>query len=169
VTAVEGGLLDRLILMSARHMVKDSLTALGWFDAGRYHEPITWLEEQVPTWEKLEANTIIVSLDTMEDEPAELGSSLTIDDHALIVDVYAKTEGLARHLAGDCRDILRGKMPSIGRTAPVLDVLDYRQATPTRVSFADIEKVHVDAGAPPGSAKLQFWRSVMCNLSVDVD
>ncbi len=143
-TTVVGGLRGRLIVDSYRKMLRDSLDALGWFDSGRQHRPITFVSNEYKVDEEVPLNTIVVADSDVTDEPAEMGSVLADDTWTIYVDFYAEDDSLGRHLMGDFRDISRGKMPSIDRTGPVFNVLSLHEPTPTTLFVCQITDVTVD-------------------------
>lgn len=143
-TTIVGGLRARLIRDSAYAWIREGLEALGWDDAGRRHLPIVWREGDVDFDEKIEFNTISLSQTDVIDEDAELGSSLTNDTWTFYVDFFAENDSVGTHFIHDVRDILRGKMPAIGRGRPTFDVYDYSLATPVIIAVCDVERVTVD-------------------------
>jgi hypothetical protein len=47
-------------------------------------------------------------------------------------------------MSKDLKDILAGRMSSIGRSAPIISVVDYTIATPAEIFVVQIENVLVD-------------------------
>lgn len=135
---IEGGKRDRMIIESFYWMLRGSLEALGWFDSGRQHGPINMAPVPVSRKEQIPYNTLTVTWEDIDATEAELGSSAAELTHTVYVDFNAEPpppdgnggEALGKHLIGDVRSIVVGEMPSIGRTAPILEVLDYSLATP---------------------------------------
>lgn len=136
---IEGGKRDRMIIESFYWMLRNSLTSLGWFEAGRQHLPINMIPVPVSSRDEIPYNTLVVNWEDIDGTDAELGSNALELVHTAFVDFYAEPpppdgnggEALGKHLIGDVRSIIIGEMPSIGRSWPTLDVLDYSLATPT--------------------------------------
>lgn len=165
-TVVEGGLRDRLVFESFHTMVKTALTDLGWFEPGRKHAPVVFRTTAVPEGEQIPANTVAVSSEDLDDSPGEIGSTLTEDRTVVWVDFYAESDALGRHLIGDVRDVLRGKMPSIGRTDPSFVVLDFTVVAPHPELFlVGIEDVAVERSHSPTAQR--HWFAVTCSLVED--
>lgn len=140
-----GGLRARLIHDSLYRMVEQSLGDLGWFASGRGHKPIDMTPEPQPGDKEIPLNTLVLAdEDALMADDLELGSNLA--EHAWIFywDFYAESKPLGIHLIRDIRDILSGRMASIGRTQPRLDVYDWTQATPTVVFHCELEEISVD-------------------------
>lgn len=162
--AFVGGLRTRLIVMSFQQMIRDSLDALGWFDAGRQHQPINFVVRPAEWEDKVDFNSIAVTCEDVADIDAETGSNLTEDTWTYSVDIYAEDDAVGIHLINDIRDILRGKIPSIGRTGPILPVFDYQAATPTQIFTCDIEDVVVDRARGFTKAWQQHWWAARCDV-----
>ena len=158
---VNGGLRSRLILDSLYHLIDDSLNALGWYDSGRQHLPVSVTAEPINNNEEVPLNTIGVELDSSSDTDLEVGSNATIDDWLCYVDVYAENPAIGLELSNDIRDILRRQHPSINRDRAVLDVYDYRLATPTVLFTAFITNVRVDRARD----WIQLWKQNWVSLS----
>lgn len=157
---MEGGIRTRLISDSVYHLVHDSLGDLGWFDPGRNHKPIQMRTEPYPNREDIPLNAVVVSDTVTTDEDAELGSNLGEMATTYYVDFYAESEALGKDLIGDVRDILRGRIPSIGRTDSTLPVYDWRMATPSLLFYCDIQDVLVEQVHDVPKPFLMFWRLV---------
>lgn len=163
-TSVEGGLRARLIRDSLEELVRSGLTARGWFDPGRRHSPIVFVPEPNDWDEPIEANSLAISGGDSIDDPLELGSTASEDRWTFYVDFYAEDESVGTDVSGDIRDLLRGQLPSIGRTNPVLPVLDFREATPTELFTCDIESVVLDRGRGFSQPWLRWWYTVRLDL-----
>lgn len=159
-----GGLRTRLILRSFQEMVQSSLDALGWFDLNRRHQPLNFIVRP-PDWaETVDFNSIAITCEDVTDDDAELGSNLTDDTWTFSVDVYCEKDSVGISLIGDVRDILRGKIPSIGRTGPILPVIDYQATTPSQIFVCDIERVTVDRARNFPKAWQQHWWAARCDV-----
>lgn len=139
-----GGLRSRMIKDSYRNLIVDNLTSLGWFDSGRRHIPIT-IADRPNKWDDPVAfNTLTVSLEDRVDVDAEMGSNLSIDTWTSYVDFYAESDDLGLQVMGDIRDIVRGKLPSIGRTQPCFDCFDYRLDPPEAFTVIQVQNILED-------------------------
>lgn len=159
-TVVVGGLRARLVRESLYQTVYDSLASLGWFDSGRQHQPITFVSAPIDDRVEIKFNTIAIAdanIDTLE---AEIGSSLAEHRWNFYIDVYGESNALGVELAHDIKDILEGRMPSIGRNEPSFSVLDYRQATPSLITTCQIENVMVDRAQGFPEQWRRWWYSV---------
>jgi hypothetical protein len=172
VTNLVGGLRAIMIHDSLVHMVEDSLAALGWFDptvydtpAGtRTNQPLHFIPRPADWQDKVLFNSYAISTDDVTDHPAEIGSDLTEDTRLFTIDLYCEDDHIGTHLKDDVRDILRGKIPSIGRTGPVLQVFDYSQPTPPVVFSCDIDNVVADRAHNFPKAWQQHWWSIRCDV-----
>lgn len=158
-----GGLRDRMVFESCASMIHAELDTLGWFDADRAHAPINWRTSIVPENEELPINTLAISSEDSRHYDMEIGSGLSEDRMIVIVDFYAESDALGRHLAGDVRDILRGKMPP-GRTDPSFTVYDYRDTPPTALFVAEVEGVMLDRSHGFDAPFRRHWFSVLAEL-----
>lgn len=143
-TIVAGGLRARLIHDSLYQMLLAALTDLDWFDSGRQHAAINFIARPVANDEEIPLNTVALVDEDQRAIDEELGSVLAEHRWTYYVDFYAEDDVIGKHLIYDVRDILSGRMPSIGRGDPSLEVLDYRQATPSELFTVEIEDVIVD-------------------------
>lgn len=161
---IVGGLRARLIKDSFFYMLEGRLTALGWFDSGRQHLPVNMLAMPRNWDQPIEFNTLAVSAEDVNDTESEMGSNLAEDRWTVYVDFFAEDDSVGADLANDVRDILRGKMPSIGASRAVLDVYDYRQATPPVIAYVDIENVLLDRARNFPRPWQQHWYAIRCDL-----
>lgn len=159
-----GGLRARLIGDSAYQMITTAVEALGWLQPGRRHKPITFRPKPVPFDEEVPFNTLAVSQTDVSGMEAELGSLLTDDTWTFYVDFYAEDESIGKHLIHDVRDALRGMLPSIGRSRPILPVYAYDQATPVVAFYCDIEDVIVDRANDFPKPHQRYW--YVCRFDV---
>jgi len=165
-TLLVGGLRVRLAFSSLYNMLNTSLTSLGWFDAGREHLPITFLGEPVDDENEVPINTLVLTGESVFTSDIELGSARSEFSRQFYLDFYAESHALGEHLAFDLRDILEGRMASIGRTGPVVSLYDYTiTPTPPVFSVAEIESVFVDRALPGGAAS---WKKNWWSLSFRV-
>lgn len=119
-----GGLRLRLIKDSLYYMLNSSMDQLGWFNSGLTTKPVILTPEQLDTSVEIKPNIVGISSENMIQQDIELGSNLAENTWDIYIDVLAEDEAVGIHLAGDIYDILRGKISSIGRTKPRLEVYD---------------------------------------------
>lgn len=143
-TTIVGGLRARIIRDSLYHMLHDSLDALDWFDAGRRHRPIVFTGTSTDRQTEIALNTLVLSDDNLTETEYELGSNGIESTWTFYIDFYAEDDDVGKHLIHDVRDILGGRMSTIGRTYSNCPVYDYRMATPTIVFTVDLERIIVD-------------------------
>lgn len=159
-----GGKLYRLIGDNFYNMIHMSLTDLGWFNPVRKHLPVHLIPEPVDDNETIQLNTISISDEEITTTDIELGSVLA--EHRLLyyIDVYAESKALGRHISGDLKDILEGRLNSIHRGSPSFSVMDLSLATPTEMFVCQIENVAVERGRAYLKPHQKFWYSLMCEL-----
>lgn len=158
-----GGLLFRLISDNFYNHVEESLDSLGWFQAGRNHKTVVMRPDPVDDNEEVRPNLIAFSPEDVDDEDVELGSNFSENRFLHYIDIYAESKSVGLHLAGDVRDILRGKFSGLGRTDG-FDVLDLSQATPSTVLSCEIENVFMDRSRFYEKPFQKFWWVVGCEL-----
>lgn len=163
-TVYTGGIRDRLIYDSIWHMVNDALRALGWYDTGRDHMPVTLVAEQLDWEHEIQPNTIAFAPERVLDQEWELGSDFKENRWRFYFDIFGENEALGNQLSGDIRDILRGKIPSIGRNMPVVNVYDYTQGQPTQIFYCTVERVTKDR-SPTFTHR---WQRYLYVVSVDI-
>lgn len=138
---IVGGLRDRLILDNMYFLVREGLTALGWFGSGRDHQPITLTVDQVDDDTELLPNIIAITIEDVNPDDLEMGSNYREYLWQAWVDVYAEDTPVGKHLAGDIRAILEGKLPSIGRVGEDIPIMNYDLATPVEIFTVEIRDV----------------------------
>jgi hypothetical protein len=159
-TVIVGGLRARLIRESLFNTIHDALAGLGWFDAGRQHEPITFLSAPVDDREEIRFNTIAIADADISSLDWEIGSVFSEHSWTLYVDIYAESNALGMQLAHDIKDILQGRLPSVGRNEPSFNVYDYRDATPSMFTTCQIDNVMVDRAQGFAEPWRRWWYSV---------
>lgn len=143
-TQIVGGLRARLVRESVYQMIHGSLDSLGWFDSGRDHASLTFDSEELDDFRKVPVNTAALADFDTTDTEQELGSNLSEARWIMFLDFFAENTAVGLHFIRDARDILLGKMASVGRTGPNFAVWDYSQATPSTLFHCQIEDVVVD-------------------------
>ena len=164
-----GGIRDRLIRDAVATTVRQALTDLGWFGPGRAHLPLLWRDNPVTEIDvEVPLNTLAVFVDDMNADEIELGSMYSEERHDCWADFYTENADLGKHVIGDVRDILRGKHPSIGRTAPVIPVYDVTQdPVPAEPAFIlEVDRVEAErvGGRDTSRPFEQFW--FVCSFQV---
>ena len=152
-----GGTLHRLISDNLFNVIKDSLDDLGWFNPNRKHKPVHLIPESVDDRDTIELNTIAISDESVDEDEMELGSTLAEHRYQYFVDIYAESKAVGQHLAGDIRDVLKGRFGSIGRIEPVLEVIDLTQATPGVQFIADLENIAQDRARVFNKPYQKYW------------
>lgn len=155
-----GGLRARLIRESTYNMINDSLTALGWYNPGRKHKPVTFHAYPVPADEPVAPNTAALSDEGITETEDELGSQLAEHRWTFYVDFYADSDALGLHFQQDVRAILGGRFNALGRVLPIVDVYDYTQATPPLIFTVQIENIVGDRAHDFPKRHQQFWYAV---------
>jgi hypothetical protein len=164
-----GGLRERLIGESVHQYLRACLTELGWLTSDRTRRDVHYLGRPAADGENIELNTLAVFSERVRDTELEMGSGLTENAWQWYADIYAGDEALGVHLSGDVRDILRGKMPSVGAGRPVIPVLDFTMATPVPIFSVQIENVTRDRAPSFTHAWQQFWFMVPFDVVDDYD
>lgn len=163
-TIYVGGLRARLIRDSLFYMLRDALTDLGWFVPHASRRTIVFVAEPTQTDEAVPLNTVALADDDMRGDDIELGSSLAEHSWGFFLDFYAENDPIGLHLIRDVKDILEGRMASIGRTGPNLAVLDWTLATPAQIFVCDIEEVRTARSHDFPQAWLRHWHS--CSFTI---
>lgn len=164
------GLDQRFLRYGVYHLLDWALTDLGWF-GDRRHRPVTLLFEPLNWDEPVDPNLIGFELISTPVEELELGNvQLTRARTRLIVTALVENASLGLELAGDISAILTGSLPSIGRERGVIELLDYRQATPPVIGYVSVDGVIVDEPASHTKRDWrQHWYTVECVLTLDGD
>lgn len=163
-TVLAGGLRTRMIFDNLYTVINGGLSDLGWYGSGRRHQPITTVVEAQDITHVVAVNTLALSDENVATELWELGSTLSQDTRYYYVDFFGESDAVAKHLIGDVRDILLGKLSSIGRTSPTLQVYDLRQATPPLLFECDVVNVRVDRSHDYEHPWLRHWYSIQFAL-----
>lgn len=144
-TTVVGGLRRRCIYDSIYYEVLRFLTEIGWFDLGRRHKAIVFRATAVDNEDPIPLNTMcLVADDDILETEVEMGSNYSDFSYRFYIDFYAEDDSLGEHVAYDIRDCLQGRMPSVDRDTPTIDLLNYSLPTPTQIGTLDIQYVSID-------------------------
>lgn len=163
-TTVVGGLRARFIHDSFVAMITDALAARSWFDSDRRHLPIVVTTQPYGWDEPIPVNTVTISGEDSVSADAELGSTASDDTWTFYIDFYAENEALGMDVAHDIRDILRGKIPSVGRGRPDLTVLDWREDPPTPLFKCQLEDIVMDRARGFTRPFERYWYAVRCDV-----
>lgn len=158
-----GGLRARMIFDNVYETIHSGVTALGWFGSGRRHQPVTMVAEEQDSTHEVAVNTLAVSDENVTNTPWELGAGLSEDRRVFYVDFFGESDAVAKHIIGDVRDVLLGKLSAIGRTGPVIDVYDLRQPTPPFLFQLEVWNVTVDRSHDYTHPWLRHWYSISFN------
>lgn len=144
---VVGGLRAQYIREAVYQELYRSLEELGWFNPGRKHKPITFPGITETNDNEIPINRLALSDEDQYERPLEMGSNATENQWTYWVDFYAQNDSLGKHVIYDVKDILAGRMSSIGRAHPRIQVYDYQMATPEPIFTVEIEDIVTDRGA----------------------
>lgn len=168
---IRGGLRTRFITDSVRLTVIAALEQLGWFDptvfdtppGARQHHPVRYVARPIDWNVAIEPNCIAINSENIVDEPRGLGGE--VDDMVrCYVDVLAEDDQVGWHLVRDVRDIILGQMTGVGRPGPVVDVYDFRLATPAPFTTVGVEDAFIDRGFAEGHDWMAHWFLVAIDL-----
>ena len=159
--AIVGGLRQRLNFDSTKNEIERALTALGWFDGGRGHLPIQFVTEPVDDRTEVPLNTLVLAAENLSEFEFELGSLYSEHSRTFYCDFYAENQSVGEHFVFDLKDILQGRMPSVSRDGPVIEVFDYTQATPPVIHVLQIENVFVDRAHRFSYPWEKYWWSIV--------
>lgn len=140
----EGGIRERLVFDNLYGLVVYTLDQMGWLTSSTERKDVTVIPEPLDWETELKPNLVSVAEEHRRGTEVELGSSLAEVRTTVYVDILAEDASLGRHIQGDLEASLAGRLPSIGRTGPVLDVYDIRAATPTKLFTCGLEDIESD-------------------------
>lgn len=164
---ISGGRRARLIQDSVRLQIISALSELGWFDADRRHAPLRYRAKPADWAEEIARNTFSITMEDVDDSPSEMGDGTTDDLRVFYIDFYAENDSVGYHFVGDCRDIIDGRLPSIGRTGPVFDIYDFDLATPASFVQVDVERIVTDRVESQPRPWQQHWHFVRFDILDD--
>lgn len=150
---LEGGALDRAVFESFVLHVRTGLEDLGWVGSPSTGKTqFTFRSKPFRRHEEITPNTIVAAVETTDPYAAEIGSNATINEHSGWIDIYTDTQhqfgqAVATEVAGDVRDMLLGKMSSIGYTEPVFPLFDFTVQPPEQIGWCELEDVHQEKDA----------------------
>lgn len=167
----EGGKRDRMVSHSLFRLVQDKLDELNWLDeTPAEHQRVRVIEGPWPDETPIPLNTVIVYIDDIDYDEMEVGSSNSeFSSKALVADVYAESQSIGTHLAGDVCALLRGQMPSIDRTQAKLEVYDWSLATPAVFAVCDLVDIsNLRGGKGSTQPWERYWWSVTGTIEDEV-
>ena len=123
--AYVGGSRQRLIKDNMKRQIESGLDALGWFDAGRPHMPVTVSADQFEPNEEIKPNAVVVVIEDFTAESMGMGQDESLEENTInaFVEIFAEDNSIGQHLAGDVYDLMRGKFTAIDDSRAI-DVLD---------------------------------------------
>lgn len=159
-----GGLRLRLIADNFENMLRTSLDDLGWFDSGRKHKDVVLISKPLNPDEEIKPNMIGISAEDRYGIGWELGSEFEETTWEFYIDIFAESNSVGVHLAGDVLDICKGKLSSIGRDRPNLEVLDLTMATPTTLFYCNFDTIEMARQRVWNKPHQQFWWTVLVEV-----
>ena len=159
-----GGLRARLIKDNFFNYIHDCLDNLNWLDENRQHLPVTVRATPVEDNEEINRNIVSVVEEDLFSVPQELGSKFNEHIWTFFIDIYAESHAVGLHLATDIRDILQGRMPSVGAITDNFTVYDLSQSTPTELFKCEIEDVTMDRNRSYTKPFRKYWWIIGCNV-----
>lgn len=163
---MRGGLRTRLIADSVRVTVIAALDQLGWFDPARKHRPLSYIPRPSDWSDDITPNALAISAEDVSDEDLGLGGEVE-DRIEFYLDLFAEDEAFGMHLARDIRDILLGKFPELGRSAPYIDVYDFRQPTPAPFTQVEVGDVRLDRAQGRAREWQRYWFMIRLHVLDD--
>lgn len=171
---MRGGLRTRLIVDSVRVMIIAGLEQLGWFDSTVYdtppgprtHQPFHYITRPY-NWDiEIIPNSLAINSEDVSDTPLGLGGDYE-DTIELYLDLFAQDDELGWHVIGDIRDLILGKNPELGRISPMVDVYDFRQATPAPFTQVELTDVRIDRAQGEARDWQRHWFMIRINAVDD--
>lgn len=157
---IVGGLRRRMIKDNLFYMIQSAMDDLDWFNpsSGLADQSVELLPEAISNLTEITPNKVVISAEELMTREWEMGSNLDEYRWDIYIDVFAEDESTGLHLSGDIYDIIKGKMASIGRTGPSLDVYDLREDDPQTLLFTcDLQGVEVGRVREWSREFNQFW------------
>lgn len=143
---IAGGLRARLVRDNIFDVVDDGLRELGYMDEDRPHKSVTVRIDQIDEDEEAEPNLVVVTTEDVTTRDTEMGSLAGEHIWLYYVDVYAEDNVFGMSLATDIRDILQGRISTVSRRGPDIDVYDLRLnlSTPHELFTVELENIDMD-------------------------
>lgn len=144
-------------------MINDSMTAKGWLTSNPgARADVTILTEQINPLTEIKPNKIGISSEDLTNREMELGSNLAENRWDIFIDIFAENEFVGVALAGDLFDIIRGKMPSIGRDDSNFPIYDY--IDDSLMFYCELENAEVNRVRDWERPYNKYWWVVACQI-----
>lgn len=156
-TTYDAGLRLRFIRDSLFYMVRESMEAAGWFENEPRRAPVELLPEPVDGSVEIVPNKVAMSTDDTTTLEWELGTDMEQLRWDVYFDVFAENESVGIHIVGDIVAILKGKMPSVGRTSSSFDVYDFRDMDEGPIFKCDLEEIDSSRVDPTTNFNKFYW------------
>lgn len=143
----DAGLRDRFIHESVFRAIETELTTIGWFAAGRQHQPIIMIDEYPADTDEVEFNTLAVSMGDGGGVLTEMGNKAIDEEIIFFVDFFAENDAVGRHVRGDIYNFLK--------RIEYLPVLDYTDDTTPELFRVEIQE-EIDKRKPENA--VQKWQ-----------
>lgn len=156
-----GGIRHRLIYDSVFLTTKSAMSQLGWLQARAGNGPVIMNPDPIDDQDdNVALNTLALADEGTRDTGWEIGSAVTEMTWTMAWDFFAESKTVGMQVAHDLRDILAGRMPSVGRTEATVQVMDYTQATPTFLFLVYLDNIRVDRAHGFPQPFRRWWYSV---------
>jgi hypothetical protein len=144
-------------------MVSDSMGDLGWLTSNPgTRQDVTILAEQINSGTEIRPNKIGISSEDMTGANWEMGSNLSEDRWDIFIDIFAENEFVGVALAGDIRDILRGKIGEIDRLHANFPVYDYEDDS--IMFYCQLENIEINRIRDWDRPYNKYWWVVACQI-----
>lgn len=152
---VIGGKRLLLIQQSFFDVIHDGLEKEGWLTPNPgVRKDVNLLPRQLDDSEAAEPNMLAISFEGFDSEEVETGSTLERNEMGVYIDIFAEDEFIGMQIAGDVRDILRGKFVSHGRSGSLFTVYD---ASGNPIFDCDIENVQLGRVREYDKPSKRYW------------
>ena len=157
--AYVGGKRQRLIKDNFARDIEAGLTTLGWFDAGRNHQPVKVISDQLDPAVEIKPNIVGITIEDIHPQEIEMGSYLEESTISSFIDIFAEGNSVGQHLVGDVFDLLRGKFTSI-KDNPLLPILDLGQPDLPLLFNCYYENFEIQKNRSWSSSYNQHWWTI---------
>lgn len=163
---ITGGLRRRIIKDNFYYMIHDALSGLGWFSSPLTlsNYDVTLVTEQIDPQTEIKPNKIGISTEDLRSFNIEMGSNLEQYNWSIYIDIFAEDESTGIHLSGDIYDVISGKMESLGRTGPVLDVYDYLTDGEPYLFTCELENIQMERVREWDKQFNKYWWVIGCDI-----
>ena len=161
--AFVGGVRQRLIKDNFALDIEQGLRALGWYDTGRQHLPVTVIADQFEPAKAIQPNLLGVTLEDLMVSEMEMGSSLEESNYLAFIDVFAENNTIGQHLTGDVLDLLRGKFSQI-KPETILGVKNLGSPAKEHLFNCYYENFEVERTRTWDNAYNKFWWTISLDI-----